>query len=317
MRAIPCLLLLCACRATAPAVRLPATVATQPPRPSSGCAAVQQVPQGERKLTSGGRTRRFRLVLPDPIPSGPLPLVLNFHGLFEPPKLQQLLTGMDAEAKKRSMIVAYPEGVGTSWNAGSCCGRAQAEGIDDVRYARNLVTELASELCIDRNRIYATGMSNGAILSYRLACEASDVFAAVAPVDGVEAVPRCAPRRAVPVLAFNGMSDLLVRWDGGWFGLGAPRETVKRWSERDLCSTQTREIYSRGDARCEAAQGCAADVIFCTIDRGGHTWPGGMEAFFLGKTSSDLDATSAILDFFLDHPYSPISPAMGLSASIK
>ena len=79
----------------------------------------------------------------------------------------------------------------------------------------------------------------------------------------------------------------------------------------------TRALVQRGDARCDAAQGCAADVILCTIDRGGHTWPGGTEAFFLGKTSSDLDATSAILDFFLDHPYSPMSPAMGLSASIK
>jgi polyhydroxybutyrate depolymerase len=215
------------------------------------------------------------------------------------------------------MIVAYPEGVGLSWNAGSCCGRAQAEQIDDVRYARDLVRELSRELCIDRNRLYATGMSNGALMSYRLACEASDLFAAVAPVAGVEAVPGCKPRRAVPVLAFHGTGDFLVPWNGGWFDLGSPRETVRRWSERDRCSGPSQPIYQRGDARCEAAQACAADVILCTIDGGGHTWPGGVEAFFLGKTSSDLDATRAILDFFLDHPYRPMSPAMGLSASIK
>jgi pimeloyl-ACP methyl ester carboxylesterase len=167
-------------------------------------------------------------VLPDPLPPGPLPLVLNFHGFLEPPKLQQLLTGMDKEASKRGMIVAYPQGVGLSWNAGSCCGRAQAEKIDDVRYARDLVRELESELCIDKSRVYATGMSNGAIMSYRLACEAADVFAAVAPVDGVEALRECSPRRPVPILAINGTSDLLVRWEGGWFELGPPPETLKR-----------------------------------------------------------------------------------------
>ncbi len=316
MRSIP-LLLLVACHVAAPAVRLPASAVSEPARPSSGCALQQRVPEGERRITSSGRTRRFRLVLPDPLPPGPLPLVLNFHGLFEPPKLQQLVTGMDAEAGKRGMIVVYPEGVGLSWNAGSCCGRARAEQIDDVRYARDLVRELYRELCIDRNRVYATGLSNGALMSYRLACEASDVFAAVAPVAGVEAVPACKPRRAVPVLAFHGTKDLLVRWEGGWFDLGAPRETVQRWRERDRCSGPEEPLYQRGDARCTAARGCAADVILCTIENGGHTWPGGIEAFFPGRTSRDLDATSAILDFFLDHPYSPISSAMGLSASIK
>ncbi|HEX9577972.1 MAG TPA: hypothetical protein VF993_09480, partial [Myxococcales bacterium] len=145
MRSIP-LLLLVACHVAAPAVRLPASAVSEPARPSSGCALQQRVPEGERRITSSGRTRRFRLVLPDPLPPGPLPLVLNFHGLFEPPKLQQLVTGMDAEAGKRGMIVVYPEGVGLSWNAGSCCGRARAEQIDDVRYARDLVRELSREL---------------------------------------------------------------------------------------------------------------------------------------------------------------------------
>src|SRR6266513_1958425 len=214
MRAVPCFLLLVACRAAAPAVRLPAAAVSESPRRSAGCALDQRIPQGERRITSSGRTRRFRLVLPDPLPQGPLPLVLNFHGLAEPPKLQQLLTGMDAEARKRGMIVAYPEGVGLSWNAGSCCGRAQAEQIDDVRFARDLVRELSRELCIDRNRVYATGMSNGALMSYRLACDASDMFAAVAPVAGVEAVPSCKTRRAVPVLAFHVTGDLLVRGVG-------------------------------------------------------------------------------------------------------
>src|SRR5207302_2556094 len=120
-------------------------------------------------------------------------------------------SGMDAKAGQRGMVVVYPQGVGNSWNAGTCCGRAMDEHVDDVRYLRDLVREIESELCIDRARIYATGMSNGAIMSYRLACEASDIFAAIAPVDGAGGLPACAPKRPGPALALDGPRDLLGR----------------------------------------------------------------------------------------------------------
>src|SRR4051812_25127557 len=187
------LLALPACVATAPVVHLPAAALAEPAHPSFGCGAAQPVVQGDRTFTSGGRTRRFRLVVPGK--TGPLPLVLNLHGLVETAELQQYYTAMDAQAKARGMIVVYPQGVGNSWNAGTCCGRAMDEHVDDVRYLRELVRELESELCVDRARIYATGMSNGAIMSYRLACDASDWIAAIAPVAGVEALAQCAPKR--------------------------------------------------------------------------------------------------------------------------
>lgn len=254
-------------------------------------------------LTSGGHTRRFRLVVPaSALEHRPAPLVLNLHGLVETAEMQQYYSGMDPKAAARGMITVYPQGTGNSWNAGACCGHARDERLEDVRYLRDLVRELESELCVDRARIYATGMSNGAIMAYRLACEASDVFAAIAPVAGVEAVPQCSPKRPVPVLAFHGTSDLLVRWDGGWFGLESPQATIQKWRQRNQCSQSTATAFQKGDALCEAAQGCAADVILCLIDGGGHTWPGGLVVPALGHTSSDLDATSAMLDFFLEHP---------------
>ena len=314
------LLALPACVATAPAVHLSApSPEREPGHPSFGCRAPQPIVQGDRTLSSGGRTRRFRLVVPESARKGPAPLVLNIHGLVETAELQQFYSAMDAKAAERGMVVVYPQGVGNSWNAGTCCGRAMDEHVDDVRYLRDLVREIDSELCIDRARIYATGMSNGAIMSYRLACEASDVFAAIAPVDGADALAKCTPRRPVPVLAFNGTSDPLVRWDGGWFDLTPARTTVSNWRERNRCSAQVATLYRQGDALCEAPR-CAADTISCVIDGGGHTWPGALIFPFLGHTSSDVDSTSTMLDFFLDHPlraYSPISPAIGLSASIK
>ena len=313
--------LLCSCAAAAPPVRFnpDALIVPAPPRPSVGCAAQVPAVQGDRTLTSGGRTRRFRLVVPESAgvgPSGrkPAPLVLNLHGLVETAQLQQTYSGMDAKAAARGMITVYPQGAGNSWNAGSCCGRAQAEGIDDVRFLRQLVGEIESELCIDRNRVYATGMSNGAMMSYRLACEASDLVAAVAPVDGVEALPRCTPRRPVPVLSLNGTSDILVRWESGRFGLGSALETAANLRRRNRCSAAVRVAYQHGDAICERALGCAAETISCRIEGGGHTWPGALPVPFLGHTSSDLDATATILDFFLDHPMEQASgPGPGAS----
>jgi polyhydroxybutyrate depolymerase len=311
------LLLLAGCVATAPGVRLTESPPSQDARSSFGCRVRQPIADGNRTLTSAGRTRRFRLVVPEGARKGPAPLVLNIHGLVETPQLQEYYSGMDAKAAERGMVVVYPQGVGNSWNAGNCCGRAMDEQIDDVRYLRELVREIESELCIDTTRVYATGMSNGAMMSYRLACEASDIFAAIAPVDGADAFSGCAPKRPVPILAFNGTSDPLVRWEGSWSGLEPGRKTVADWRVRNRCSGQPAVLYRQGDAACEAPQ-CAADTISCVIEGGGHTWPGAIVFPFAGHTSSDVDSTSTILDFFLAHPlYSPISPAIGLSASIK
>ena len=301
------LVLLCSCAAAAPSVRFTtdALIVPAPPRPSTGCAANVAAVQGDRTLTSGGRTRRFRLVVPESAAKGAAPLVLNLHGLVESAQLQQTYSGMDAKAAARGMVTVYPQGAGNSWNAGSCCGRAQAEGVDDVRFLRELVGEIESEVCIDRNRVYATGMSNGAMMAYRLACEASEIIAAIAPVDGVEAVPRCKPRRPVPVLSFNGTSDPLVRWESGSFGLGSVKETAATLRRRNRCSADLRVVYQHGDAVCESAFVCAAPVIGCRIEGGGHTWPGAQAFPFLGHTSSDLDATATMLDFFLDFPLRP------------
>jgi len=289
----------------APAARLTRSLEAEvPARPSPGCRPGTPVPsQGSRTLTSGGLTRRFNLRLADG-KSAPSPLVLNFHGLLESPAQQELLSGMDEKAARRGMVLVYPQGVGTSWNGGSCCGRAQEEQVDDVRFVRDLVRELGNELCLDLNRVYATGMSNGGILSYRLACEASDLIAAIAPVAAVELLPACAPRRPVPVLAFNGTSDPLVSYAGGRFGFPSVEETQARWALRNRCApgAARRTAWDRGQARCEAAVGCAADVVFCKLEGGGHTWPGGLRAPFLGRTSEDLDASETLLDFFLDHP---------------
>lgn len=263
-------------------------------------------------------------------------LVLNFHGLFEPNTLQEQATHMDATADERGFIVAYPQGlavgVGVSWNAGTCCGNST----DDVGFVRDLVTLLESDYCIDPKRVFTTGLSNGAMLSYRLACEASDIFAAVAPVAGAVVIDPCTPERPVPILAFHGTADNIVPFNGGTDGIyhvltfPPVSYSIDLWRYLDACpgaqapdatsmnampgdSTPdggatpalfegSTQVYDKGDAQCHAWTDCkqGSEVELCAIVNGGHAWPGSDTS--LGPTTMDIDATTAIIDFFEKHP---------------
>jgi polyhydroxybutyrate depolymerase len=231
-------------------------------------------------------------------------VVLNFHGFTSDPFQEALLSGMNAAAEARGMIVAYPAGIANSWNAGQCCGlSAWTTMVDDVRFVRDAIDAIGREYCVDGRRVFATGMSNGGFLSHRLACEASDRIAAIAPVAGVLGVLPCLPRRPVPVLHFHGTLDPLVAYYGLPLGFASVPATFAGWQLRERCLGPERVTYERGDARCVARDGCegGSEVILCTVDRGGHTWPGGLPVP-LGYTTRNLDATAMMLDFFARHP---------------
>ena len=285
-------------------------------------AAVFTCPEGldgaagrhELAFEHDGRTRRTIVHVPESYdPSVPTSLVFNLHGYMSADWQQALLTHMHEAAEARGVIVAYPQGVDLSWNAGDCCGTAWSDSVDDVGFVRALLDRLEATYCVDPARVYATGMSNGGFMSHRLACEMSDRIAAVAPVAGVLGIDplSCAPERAVPVLQFHGTADGLVPYGGGTplistlgFGLvfRSVEETIAHWSVVDGCEAAEVEMYAAGDATCVRRVGCEADVELCTVAGGGHTWPGGLAVPFLGHTTTDVDATERMLDFFEDHP---------------
>jgi polyhydroxybutyrate depolymerase len=266
-------------------------------------------------VSSGGRNRTSLLHVPDKYDSAAgAMLVLNFHGFTSAGWQQALLTRMSQHSDQRGFIVAYPEGVAASWNAGDCCGTAWTDSVDDVQFVRDLLDQIALRYCIDPKRIYATGMSNGGFLSHRLACQLSDRIAAVAPVAGVLGVARetCTPGRAVPILDFHGSSDPMVPYTGGTpivpqLGIGidflSVAESMDHWRSRNACSVFDKTFYQNGDVTCIQWPDCAqgAQTALCTIDGGGHTWPGGIP-IPAGKTSTDIDATAAMLDFFEAQP---------------
>lgn len=293
--------------------------APNPPGPA--CAGKSRDPYGLTKVAtvkSGDRTRRAIVSLPDGYdPDVAAPLVLNFHG-FTSDALQQIpITAMSRIAKSRGYVVVYPDGVARSWNAGNCCGTAWTDSVDDIAFTKALIEELQESLCIDPKRVYATGFSNGGFFSYRLACEMADRIAAIAPVSGVMGIDPelCQPARPVPVLHIHGTKDPMVRYDGGipltsitlydapLYFRSAPN-TVNIWRQKNRCLSGQREIFRNGDASCDLFPQCAgdADVVFCTIDGGGHTWPGGDARLPLGKTSMDMSASESILNFFDAHP---------------
>ncbi len=270
------------------------------------CAPGAAIPEtGMRTLSFGGRERSYLLHIPSGYDRAATALVLNFHGFTSNPTQQEYFSVMSDAADREGFAVAYPQGIGNSFNAGACCGTAAQDSLDDVGFTAAIIDAVAAEMCLDPARVYSTGFSNGGFLSHRLACELSDRIAAIAPVAGVMGIDECAPSRPVPVLHFHGTADPLVLFDGGGAtGFQSVEDTISDWAERDGCTGERQVSYEEGDARCERWDSCdqGTAVELCVIDGGGHTWPGGLVPLAAGKTSHDIVATDRMWQFFAEHP---------------
>ena len=215
-------------------------------------------------------------------------------------------TEMDATADARGYVVAYPEGLDESWNAGVCCGPSAENEVDDVGFVRAVIEDIAERGCIDRSRVYATGMSNGGFLSHRLACEAADVIAAIGPVAGVLGIDSsaCMPERPVPVIHFHGTNDFIVLYNGGCpFSCLSDSEsvadTIAGWVARNGCTGAPEVVLSEGSVTCETTGECDgnASVTLCTIEGGGHCWPGQLSCAW-GESTDDISANEVMFDLF-------------------
>lgn len=245
------------------------------------------------QLMHDGRMRTYRVHVPPSYDgSAAVPLVFNFHGFTSNAGQQIALSGMNDEADTQGFVAVHAEGTGLSrsWNGGLCCGNGMRDDVDDVGFVRAMLEDIAAQVCVDRSRVYATGMSNGGFLSHRLACEASDIIAAIAPVAGVMGVPfdGCAPPRPVPVMHFHGTADAIVPYGGGGFtSFPSVAATVDHWAARNGCTDMRESTYDMGDSHCETHDACdmGVEVTVCTVEGGGHLWPGGL------GSGSTIDAT--------------------------
>lgn len=268
--------------------------------PAAPCDGLEAQPlDAVWTVTTGDGLRSFRVHVPASYePSVPTPVVLNFHGITSNGLQQELFSRMLDKADAAGFIAVHPEGIGNSWNAGvGCCGTAQSMNVDDVGFTAAMLDELEARLCVDTRRVYATGMSNGGYMSHRLGCELADRIAAIAPVAGTNAVASCVPSRPVPVIHFHGTDDETVSYD-----YVAP--TMSAWVARNGCNSESTQTFANGDSVCETWTGCdgGVEVVLCTVDGGGHTWPGGLVVPALGHTTMDLIANDAMWDFFQRFP---------------
>lgn len=277
--------------------------------------------------------RTFRIYIPSVYDkSAQSPLVIALHGRGGKGESMILVTrkGFNKLADKDGFIVVYPDGIELNWNDGRmdevAKDRAHRENIDDVGFISALIDSMIKDYNIDKKRVYITGISNGAIMSYRLACELSDKIAAIAPVDGN--IPdmllnECLPSMPVSVLAINNVNDPLVPYEGGniytsirRLNLGkvlSVNESINFWVNHDHCSslavvTEEPDLDPKDGTRVtrkEYINGIdGTEVILYSVDGGGHTWPGGFQylpSWIIGKTSRDINASEVIWSFFKKH----------------
>ncbi len=279
----------------------------------------------ERTVEIAGRTRRALVFVPDEALTSPderLPVVFAFHGGGSTAEGMIDFSGLAEKGETAGFVSVFPSGTGRvaealTWNGGNCCGRAMKDQVDDVDFVRRLIDHLDRWLPIDRDRIYATGMSNGGMMSYRLAAQLSDQIAAIAPVGGPIGCLECTPERPVPVCHFHGTRDEFAPYQGGIGrrSLSKTRfysveQSIETWVRANSChatpvvedlpatnddgTSVTRSIFGGGRN--------GSEVWLHTIHGGGHTWPGRATTLqMLGPVTRNLHANDVMWEFFQRH----------------
>jgi polyhydroxybutyrate depolymerase len=277
--------------------------------------------------TRDGRTRTFRLYVPRSLPRHePVPLLVALHGGFGSGAQFEANSGFDQLADAHHFIVVYPDGTpirphgalanARVWNGGRCCGPAARQQIDDVAFISQLIDRVAQHHDIDHHRVYAAGHSNGAIMSYRLACELSDKLVAIGVQAGSLEVDQCEPSHPVSVLHIHGRADRAIPIGGGRGGglagiaFRPPRDAVTTFAHVDGCpdSSSTAVAPDNADVSIETWQPCqrGTAVQFVTVAGASHAWmghPSGRAGRALtGPPYMKFDSSAAIWSFLAAHP---------------
>lgn len=241
-----------------------------------------------------------------------LPLIVSMHGGFGSALNLEEQSGLSAKADMEKFIVVYPEGIKSvplgirTWNAGWCCGYASNMVSDDVGFINTLLDTLESKYNIDTLRIYATGMSNGGFMTYRLACELSDRIAAFAPVAASMSMTECEPLRSVPIIHFHSYQDSSIPYTGG-VGDGVsdhynpPADSVHNaFANHNNCKVFNDTIIHTEQYTFIKWTNCDnyTEIHYYITQDGGHSWPGGVQTTIGDPVSEYIKATDLMWTFF-------------------
>ncbi|MCP2326364.1 polyhydroxybutyrate depolymerase [Hamadaea flava] len=271
-----------------------------PPSPTPTVAAssaspsprVPDVPRGGDQTISldvGGQARTAQAHAPAGFKPG-MPLVVAFHYYRSDVDTLRRMTRLDTKADQKGFIVVYPETIISGFNAMDCCG-----DYDDVGFVKALVAHMIEVWQVDRRRVYATGISNGADMTFRMAVEAPGLFAAIAPVSGGftgwrATDPAFKPSEPVSVVTFIGGADNADVFNGG----------LAKWRSRVRCTASAKGVYAKAITwtRTHCADG--SDVVDYQIGGMEHRWPGGTDVG-LGSPETKINAVDVMWDFFVAH----------------
>lgn len=275
-----------------------------------------------RKITVDDRERSYLFHVPPKYNhEKPTPVVLIFHGAGTNAAITVSFTGMSKKSDEAGFVAVYPNGTGfgpiLTFNAGGRQGNLEEGSADDVKYVGALLDDLATVINVDSKRVFATGISNGGMMCYRLAAELSDRIAAIAPVAGTIAIDKCTPTRPVPVMHFHGNADKMVPFGGP--DKGTPKfltfksveESIATWRKLNECPDDptitelpdTEDDGTKVTKRCYGPGKDGAEVVLIEIEGGGHTWPGQKAPIsVIGKSTLDISANDLLWEFFQTHP---------------
>lgn len=288
---------------TAAATRA-ASTPERPPASPAACTPARPHAAGDSSetLASGGAARAYLLHVPPSYDgSRAMPLVLNFHGFGSNARQQAAYSALPAKGDDAGFITIAPDGTGDPrrWDL--------TAGSPDVAFVGALLDDVAARLCIDTARVFATGISNGAAFSARLACDLPDRIRAIGAVAALVYPLRCDTTRAMPVIALQGTEDPCVPFEGGVSKCGmmlpvpAAEDAARNWARHDGCNLDAPHSQVTAHVRAVAYSECAdrdAAVILYIVYGGGHTWPGAIPVPRLGATTDEVRATDLIWEFF-------------------
>lgn len=271
------------------------------------------IPTGPSSYTisSGGMDRTYHLYVPSGLPAK-APLVIMLHGALGTGEQAEQAYGWDDKADSGHFVVAYPDGYKRTWNAGDCCIPASKRHVNDVAFLQKMVSTISNQIPIDQQRIYATGISNGGLMAYRLACD-TDMLAAIGP-DSATMVTSCSSPTKTSVLHIHGLADQTIPFHGGYSSTPEKVDwpsvpsTISRWRSIDGCQSPT----SQSSGKVTTSTATCPDnrtVELITIAGAGHQWPGGKPStgagariLHLDTPSKALNATATFWTFFSQHP---------------
>ncbi len=266
-------------------------------------------------LTFKGLIRTYLIhVPPGYINTTPTSLIIALHGGFGSALNIEDQSKLSLKSDRANFIVVYPEGIKVlgvrTWNAGGCCGTAESFNIDDVGFIDALIKKLSTEYNIDQKKIFATGISNGGMMSYRLANDLANKIAAIAPVAATMVIKTVtSPSRPVPIIHFHSFNDKNVPYLGG-VGSGVsghynpPLDSVFNvWMNVNSCVKRD-TIKNNQDYLFVKWSSCNknSEIHFYMTHDGGHSWPGGGKYLPGDEPSRVINADDLMWDFFQAHP---------------